>query len=450
MMINSTLNIWENELNSFDGQDDIVNLFSYDNRKKAFSNFLNHGVPNLKHEEWKYTHLSFLNIPFVPVNSEFTLVNSSKVQETVKEMEFDESSNNLIFINGCFSSELSHIKSREDGLFLGSIIEGRKRGVLKVELFEQGSVNSSQPFNFLNDSFFIDGACIIIPDNLILSEPVHVINIVFANDGVSLINPKNIIITGNNSCVKIVESTNLLGSGKCFFNSQTNIVTHRSSTLDYFKLQNVEGDLFRIETVNCEQDDNSVFNTYTISLQGKFIRNNLSSKLSGSGSEANFNGLYFLDGDNFVDNHTLVNHASPNCNSNEVYKGILNDKSTAVFNGKIYVAQDAQKTNAYQTNRNILLSNNCTINTKPQLEIFADDVKCSHGATTGKIDNDALFYLKARGISETKGKLLLLNAFASEIVDRISLPQLRAYMKEQLVQRLGLEEQISQSFEINE
>jgi Fe-S cluster assembly protein SufD len=209
-----------------------------------------------------------------------------------------------------------------------------------------------------------------------------------------------------------------------------------NSNVQYYKIQNEETNAYHVGTTQIFQERSSIFTSVTLSWGGSVIRNNLNSYLNGEGIECNYKGLYFLTGKQHVDNHTLADHANPNCHSNELYKGILADESDGVFNGKIMVRQDAQKTNAYQMNKNILLSNKASVNSKPQLEIYADDVKCSHGATTGQIDKEQLFYLKARGIGEKEGKKLLIFAFANEIIEDIDIPELKDYLVNKLNEKL--------------
>ena len=240
-----------------------------------------------------------------------------------------------------------------------------------------------------------------------------------------------------NAQVKIVESYETLDlSAKSFNNVLTEIVVEPNAIVDHFKIQN-ECELGNLmSTTQAVQKGKSVFSTHTFTLSGSLVRNNLNIVLDGEHIESHLNGLYLTNGNQVVDNHTLVDHREPNCNSNELYKGIIEDKSSATFNGKIYVRKDAQKTNAFQSNKNILLSDDGTINTKPQLEIYADDVKCSHGTSTGKLDADKIFYLRARGLSEASAKKLLMHAFASEVLDGIKgMEELHNYLEERISKR---------------
>ena len=269
----------------------------------------------------------------------------------------------------------------------------------------------------------------------LLETPIHIIHISSANQN-TIINSRNLIVVESNAQAKIVESYETVDSNaKVFNNALTEIVVEENAIVDHYKIQDEKGFGYLLSTTQAIQKKESVFSTNTFTLSGSLVRNNLTIVLDGEYIESHLNGLYLTNGNQVVDNHTLVDHQKPNCNSNELYKGIIEDKSSATFNGKIYVRKDAQKTNAFQSNKNILLSDDGTINTKPQLEIYADDVKCSHGTSTGKLDADKIFYLRARGLSEASAKKLLMHAFASEVVDTIKIAALREYVEEKISKR---------------
>jgi Fe-S cluster assembly protein SufD len=298
----------------------------------------------------------------------------------------------------------------------------------------------NDPFVSINTALSQDGAYIYIPDGVMLEEPIQLIFLNDSRQGEIMSNPRNLIIVGDCSQVKILETNYTIGDKPSLTNMVTEIVADRFANVDYYKVQNNGENSYYIGTIQASQERGSVFNNSTVTIRGNFIRNNLNTRHNDEGCESNYHGFYLLEGKDFVDNHTLVDHAKPNCTSSEVYKGIIGDYATAVFNGKIVVRPDAQKTNAYQSNKNILMSDNATINTKPQLEIFADDVKCSHGAASGNLDKESLFYLKSRGIGEEKAKALLLNAFASDVVEKINISELRDQIKQQIAVRLNMED----------
>jgi len=249
--------------------------------------------------------------------------------------------------------------------------------------------------------------------------------------------PRNLIILEDNAQATIVESFHTIGTNDSFTNCFTEVVLNKDAHLDYYKIQNDSDKSYHVGTTQIYHVKKSYSSSTTITLSGAIVRNNLNIELGDEYCEAYLNGLYLEQGNMHVDNHTLVDHAKPNCYTNELYKGVLDDKSSGVFNGKIYVKLDAQKTNAFQSNKNILLSPNASMNTKPQLEILADDVKCSHGCTIGQMDDNALFFLRSRGIGESNAKALLTYAFASDVIDKVKLEPLRIHLNGLIAQRLG-------------
>ena len=434
------LNIIEkfNEFESLlNGQKDSI---LHSKRKTAFNHFINLGIPTPKNEEWKYTNLNFIN----KYNFNLSLEPSSKVYsiEEIKQFIYkDVKSNLFVFINGFFNKELSTQNKNEAGVIIGSLSEAIEQDSDIIQKYlGRYSKSENDAFTALNGAFVQDGIIIIVPKGVEFEEPIHLLYINDTREGSILSQPRNLIIAGECSKFKILETYHTIGTEPAMTNSLTEIAMKFSSQVDYYKVQNDITDSYYVGTTLVNQEKSSVFKSTTISLNGKFIRNNLNSVLNDENCESSFSGLYFLSENNFVDNHTVIEHAMPNCISNEIYKGILDDNSTAVFNGKILVNKDAQKTRSYQSNKNILLSDNAKINTKPQLEIFADDVKCSHGATSGSLDKESLFYLQARGISEKKAKSMLLNAFASDIIETISVNALRDEIKHQVAKRLDVED----------
>jgi Fe-S cluster assembly protein SufD len=252
--------------------------------------------------------------------------------------------------------------------------------------------------------------------------------------------PRNLIIAEENSQVSVIENFVTLGEQESLINIVTEIVVEKRAIVNHYKIQGETTSNFHVGTTQVLQKENSNFANTTITMGGGIIRNNLNIEMDGEHIESYMNGLFMLNGKSHVDNHTVVDHQKPNGYSNELYKGILDDNSTGVFNGKIYVREDAQKTNAFQTNNNIILSDKATVDTKPQLEIWADDVKCSHGATVGALDEEPLFYLRSRGIPKDKARGLLMFAFATDLLDRIKIEPLRKHVEELIAERLGYEQ----------
>jgi Fe-S cluster assembly protein SufD len=293
----------------------------------------------------------------------------------------------------------------------------------------------SDPFIALNTALASGGIFIHVAKSAVIETPIHILNITSVSEN-TILNSRNLIVIGENAQAKIIESFVTVDSkAKAFNNSLTEIVIDAAANLQHYKIQDETELGYLMNTTQAYQKKQSVFTTNNFILSGSLVRNNLTIVLDDEFIETHLNGLYLTKGNQTVDNHTLVDHRKPNCNSNELYKGIIEEKSAATFNGKIYVRKDAQKTNAFQSNKNILLSDDGTINTKPQLEIYADDVKCSHGTSTGKLDEDKIFYLRARGLSEASAKKLLMYAFASEVVDCIKIDELKEYVEERISER---------------
>jgi Fe-S cluster assembly protein SufD len=402
-----------------------------DNAKEYFKTF---SFPNKKMEDWRFTKIN----PIVNNNFDF-VKDKQKIEKNVLRNFLipNLKANLIVLINGEYSSENSKIISEHKSLFIGNLREALKT---QKDIFEKYFAKyadyKADGFTALNTAWALDGAYIYIPADLELKEPVMILNIMDSRKSKVIGQPRNLIIAEKNSKVHIIEEYYSIGENDAFSNVVTEIYANENSNIQYYKIQNEELNSFHVGTTQVFQEKSSVFDSVTISWGGSVIRNNLNSYLNGENIECNFKGLYYITGKQHVDNHTLADHATPNCHSNEFYKGIIDGEADGVFNGKIMVRKDAQKTNAYQMNKNILLSNNAVINSKPQLEIYADDVKCSHGATTGQIDKEQLFYLKTRGIGEKEGRRLLLYAFANEIIEDIQIEELKNYLEKKLSKKL--------------
>jgi Fe-S cluster assembly protein SufD len=289
----------------------------------------------------------------------------------------------------------------------------------------------------LNTSFLADGAFLHIAKGVRADKPVHFLFLNDASASPILVAPRNLFVTEAGAHVEVIESFHSIGGGSSSFtNAVTEVVTAADSVLDLSKVQLEDSDSYHVGYTAACQHKHSEFHINTITLDGAIVRNNLNILLAGEQCTAYLYGLYLLDGNQLVDNHSLVDHAVPNCQSNELYKGVVDGKAQGVFNGKIFVRKDAQKTNAYQSNKNILLSDEASMNTKPQLEIFADDVKCSHGTTTGQLDEEALFYLRSRGIGEDHARAFLNIAFAGDVIQKIAYEPLRNKLMELMEDKL--------------
>jgi Fe-S cluster assembly protein SufD len=299
--------------------------------------------------------------------------------------------------------------------------------------------NDANPFVALNTANFEDGAFLHVPKNTIVDEPVWVD---FTGVSGHATHPRNLIVVGAGSQVRIVER--YTGAGRYFTNAVTEIVVGENATVEHVKLEEESPDSFHIATIQVQQARDSNFKTHNISLGGLLVRNDVNAVLS-TGCEGTLNGLYLTKGSQHVDNHTALDHAAPHAASHELYKGIMDGASSAVFNGKILVRKDAQKTDAKQTNKNLVLSENAVINTKPELQILADDVRCTHGATVGQLDEEALFYLRARGIGQIAARDLLIYAFARDVIDRVGIPSVREYLEKALFESLEYSRRLAEA-----
>ncbi len=404
-------------------------------RKEALKNFNELSFPTLKDEEWRYTNIS----PLLKYN--FTLPSEDlKISdELVNKFSFNGmDSNLLIFVNGKFSEKNSKLLNLPEGTIAGSISDAMKNNPEIIEKhFSKYASYSNQIFTALSTAYTKDGAFVYVPDGKIVEDPIHIIFITTASEEKIIIQPRNLFVASKNSQVTIIEHFVSENNNIYFTNTVTEIVAEDNAIVDHYKLQEESKNAFHIARVEIDQERRSNFTSHSISTGGAITRNDINARFNGEGSECTLNGLFLLEDKQLFDAHTLIDHANPLCNSHEHYKGILDDSSRGVFNGKVLVRQDAQKTNAFQQNNNILLSNNALVNTKPQLEIFADDVKCSHGATIGQLDEDARFYLKSRGIGEEAANAILIHAFASDVIKSMKIESVRNYLEDILSKRFN-------------
>ena len=376
--------------------------FIHQKRKDALSNFSRLEFPTIKDEEWKYTSIGpLLKLNFFP---SYEKKNVSK--DFIKSLLFDEMEHSLIvFINGRYSAENSVLLNLPEGVIVGSIaVETKNNNGILLKYFGKYADPQNHIFTALSTAYTEDGAFIYIPAGKIVEEPIHIIFITTAGEQKLLIQPRNLFVAEKSSQVTIIEHYASEEESTYFTNAVTEIVNEENAVVDHIKLQEESKKAYHIARMEVDQEKNSNFSSHLISTGADLTRNDFNARFNNEGGECTLNGLYMIDGTQLFDAHTLMDHAKPHCNSHEHYKGILDDKSRGVFNGKVIVRLDAQKTNAFQENNNILLSDEALVNTKPQLEISADDVKCSHGATIGQMDDEAKFYLKSRGIGEEASK----------------------------------------------
>lgn len=402
-------------------------------RRVALQTFDRLGLPTIKHEEWKYSNLSAM----LKEAFEFDASSDLSADELDPLGIPNLAGNVLYFVNGTYRPDLSRIISPESDVQIKALSE-----VIQTESetinthFARYADFQDNALTALNTAFAGDGVFIRVPDGKTVTEPVILRFITDARTQNVAVQPRNLIVVGRNAEVKLAESYRTLGDNASLVNTVTEISIARDARIEYYKVQDETQRAYHIGTTQINQSDNSHFHGTTVTVSGGFVRNDLNIRLDGQHCEAFLNGLYLPDGREHVDNHTLVDHAQPNSYSNELYKGILNDNGTGVFNGKIFVRPDAQKTNAFQSCKNVVLSPGASMNTKPQLEIYADDVKCSHGTTTGKLNEEALFYLQSRGIPKEQARNLLMYAFAEEVISQIQIEPIREYLSAAVAAKL--------------
>jgi Fe-S cluster assembly protein SufD len=402
----------------------------------AFDTFNKIGIPTGKHEEWKYTRISSLfNKEYEFTPGTLTTSVSAKDLDAVRLPGFEQA-NELVFVNGLYSDSLSVIRSAS--LVISSLDEATKNEYSDIVSKHLGHSSNyvKDGLHALNTSFVNEGVFIHVKKGRITEHPVYLYHITDSRTANVFSQPRSLVHIGENAQVQLVEAYATIGIAESFTNQVMEVVVEKGAVAEYYKIQNNAGHINQVSTTHFRQVGKSYIHAVTISLNGGIVRNNLNIAMEAERSEAHLYGLYFLKGNSHIDNHTIVDNVKPNCLSNELYKGIIDDTATAVFNGKIFVQPQAQKTNAFQSNKNVLLSDTATANTKPQLEIFADDVKCSHGCTVGRLDEEGLFYLQSRGISEKIARSLLVHAFAVDILEHIKPVAIRNYVDELISERL--------------
>ncbi|MCJ8292553.1 MAG: Fe-S cluster assembly protein SufD [Flavobacteriales bacterium] len=378
-------------------------------------------LPTTRMEAWKYTRVAKLG-----------KTNYRSSEETIESLDayrIAADATTFVFVNGHFSEELSSDEMPEGVSIspLSSCMEG--------EINSGNLVLEDEIFTALNTAFLTDGVLIDIEAKAIIEKPIQIIHLLKGEAALS--NFKTIINAGDFSKAGIIQGFFAEDANKAFANVTSEISVGKNAFLTIDKIQYEAENTSHISTEQVSQEKDSTFTINTITLNGGLVRNNLNIEVIGENCETNLNGTYLLKGKQHVDNHTVVDHTVPNCNSNELYKGVIDDQATAVFNGKVFVRRDAQKINAFQSNGNVLMSDNATVNSKPELEIYADDVKCSHGSTTGQLDEEAVFYLRARGLSEKSARKLMVSAFIGDALDKIENKDVLKYTYKLLKERFA-------------
>ena len=393
-------------------------------RREAIEHFQQIGIPTRKVEAWKYTSVDRLfKEPYqlLPVPGISTLDKSDLAPYLVPGLD----SHIVVLVNGSFSEALSTVEGLPAGVRIlpFATATDREKDVVNRH-FARYADYRTEPFIALNTAFTRDGVYVHVPAGVVVEKPVQIVNLIDTDENL-LIQPRILIVVERNAQVKVIETGFSVNNTTTLTNSVCEIFVGEHAFVDHYKVQREGASASQIYNLKVYQETGSFLTTDTITLGGKLVRNNLSFHPDGEHCETHLYGLLLGSDDMHVDTHTFVDHAKPACVSDELYKYILDDSATGVFNGKVYVRRDAQQTNAYQTNKSLVLSETAHMYTKPELEIYADDVKCSHGATTGRLDEEAIFYLRSRGLSPQRARALLLLAFARDVLEHVGIEPLR-------------------------
>jgi Fe-S cluster assembly protein SufD len=407
-------------------------------RTAAARQLVAEGFPTTRHEEFRFTNVGPLAAkayPAADVPPARVSLDALRAEATVPGLDAHE----IVFVNGRFAPELSAIDGLPAGLRLANLASTIGADPALIEsLLGRAIKFEMQGFTALNTALAADGAILVVDPEVVVERPIHFVFLASAPAPFGA-HIRNLVRIGHHAQVRIVESYIGDAGQEYFTNAITEVLAADESKVEYCRVQRESMAAHHVSGTHLHLGRAAVFASESLSLGGAIVRNDVNAVLDAEGISCTVNGLYLVDGDRLVDNHTTIDHAKPHCESHELYKGILDGRGRGVFNGKIFVRQDAQKTDAKQTNKVLLLSDDATIDTKPQLEIFADDVKCTHGATIGQLDAAQMFYLKSRGIGEEHARSILLHAFAADIVERIEVEALRTHLQRLLLDRLPID-----------
>ncbi len=408
----------------------------HDIRTEALKTFENKGFPTKKEEAWKYTSLNAV------LKNDFTVFpkqeNAIGYADVKKYFLHEIDTYKVVFIDGVFSSFLSSTTHEGLDVCLMSSALTKPKYKEVIDAYFNKIANTNDSLTSLNTAFAIEGAYINIPKNKVADKPVEIMYFSTGNEAALMVQPRNLVIVGKNAQVQIIERHQSLNGNPVLTNSVTEIFAQERSLVDYYKIQNDLHSANLVDNTYIAQKGQSHASVHTFSFGGNITRNNLNFYHQGERVESTLKGITIIGDKQLVDHYTLVRHAEPNCESHQNYKGIFDGNATGVFNGKIYVEKEAQKTDAFQQNNNVLLSEKASINAKPQLEIFADDVKCSHGCTIGQLDESAMFYMQSRGIPKKEAKALLMYAFSNEVIESIRIPELKNRITKLIASKLGV------------
>lgn len=407
----------------------------HDMRSKAIKIFEDNGFPSKKEEAWKYTSLNSL------LKQDYSIYSNKErhveLQNVRKYFLHEIDTYKIVFVDGVYNSFLSETTHDSlDVCLMSSALNKSKYKPIIESYFNK--VAKSDSLTALNTAFTKEGAYIHIPAHKEVEKPIEIINFSTGNEAAMFLQPRNLIVVGENAHVQIIERHQSLSSNEVLTNSVTEIFAEKRAYVDYYKIQNDVETASLIDNTYISQQRDTICRVHTFAFGGNLVRNNLNYFQNGEHCDSTLKGITILEGKQHVDHNTLVHHIAPNCESHQDYKGLFAESSTGVFNGKIIVEKDAQKTDAFQQNNNILIDDKATINAKPQLEIFADDVKCSHGCTIGQFDEDALFYLRSRGIGLKEARALLMYAFANTVLESVKIPELKVRINKLIANKIGV------------
>src|SRR5437879_4152977 len=399
-------------------------------RERGFARFCEVGFPTTKNEDWRFTNVNAIaQTPFQIARD--ARQSGAVYGDTLDGCRIPGAAGQLVFVNGRFAADLSEFGTLPEGVRVGSLAQALAQDGASPESHLGRYLNIERDaFAALNTAFIEDGAYVYLPRRTVLEAPIYLLFISIPTQHPEMTNPRNLIVAEDATEASIVEDYVSLGSGISFSNAVTELVAGEDAIISHYLLEREDRQAFNVSTLRTQQARSSNVSSHSVLLGGGLVRNNVHPVLAGEGGECLINGLFIGNGSQHMDNYMLVEHASPHCSSRQFYNGILDGHSHGVFHGRIIVHKDAQKTDAKQTNRNLLLSDDAQIDTKPQLEIYADDVKCTHGATIGQVDENALFYMRSRGIEEASARGLLLLAFANECLDRMKCQPIRDYLQD--------------------
>jgi len=398
-----------------------------DIRKDAFNNFLNLGYPTKKHENWRFTNLTSI----AKTEYQFSSGKTSIIDDNIIKNHSINNCHRIVFINGMFNVRLSAIDDITKQITIRNIADTFS------DLTRNSNEYNTNPFILLNKAFVTGGYYIDIDSNYISEKPIHILNIISDEKEDIQHHQQNLIKIGKNSQISIIEENVNTNKKELFKNTVYNIQVDDNSTLSHILLHQNDAKSKDLNHIFVEQQNNSTYITQLINIGGDLIRNDINVQIDGENCSSDISGLSLMSGKNHIENYTVVRHNKPNSNSQQLFKYILDESSEGVFNGLVTVQPDAQKTDSQQTNKNILLSKKALMNSNPQLEIYADDVKCSHGSATGELDEDAIFYLRSRGIDLLSAKSLLVEGFAKEVTDKIKIDSVKRKLNSEILKRLA-------------